>query len=227
VTAARIHPTAIVEADVFIGDGSAIWDNVHIRHGARIGHHTIVGEKSYLAYDAQIGNFVKINAFVYICAGVTIEDGAMISAGTVFTNDRNPRAANADLTALRSSDPDENTLLTVVARGATIGAHCTIGPGVSIGRFAMVGMGSLVTRQVPDYHLVHGHPARSMGCVCRCGEVLERFDGHTNAHRNGHSDGHSDGHTNGSSVARRVQCSRCGLRYEIAGQAVTEIGVVV
>ena len=84
--ATRIHPTAIIEHDVTIGDGSSIWDNVHIRHGATIGRDCIVGEKSYIAYDVRIGNLVKINAMVYICTAVTIEDGVMISAGTVFTN---------------------------------------------------------------------------------------------------------------------------------------------
>lgn len=170
--APRIHPTAFVEAGVTIGDGSSIWDTVHIRHGATIGEECIVGEKTYVAYDVKIGNRVKINAFVYICAAVTIEDGVMISAGTVFTNDRFPRATTPDLKTLRSSDPDEETLPTLVREGATIGAHCTIGNDLEIGRFAMVGMGALVTKSVPDFHLAIGVPARSVGYVCRCGKVL-------------------------------------------------------
>ena len=88
----RIHPTALVEEGVEIGAGSSVWDNVHIRHHARIGEQCIVGEKSYIAYEVKIGHRVKINAMVYICAAVTIEDGVMISAGTIFTNDRFPRA---------------------------------------------------------------------------------------------------------------------------------------
>lgn len=168
----RIHPAAFVEDGVTIGDGSSIWDTVHIRHGASIGEECIVGEKTYIAYDVKIGNRVKINAFVYICAAVTIEDGVMISAGTVFTNDRFPRATTPDLKTLRSSDPDEETLPTLVREGATIGAHCTIGNDLEIGRFAMVGMGALVTKSVPDFHLAIGAPARSVGYVCRCGKVL-------------------------------------------------------
>lgn len=168
----RIHPTAFIEDGVTIGDGSSIWDTVHIRHGASIGEECIVGEKTYIAYDVKIGNRVKINAFVYICAAVTIEDGVMISAGTVFTNDRFPRATTPDLKTLRSSDPDEETLPTLVREGATIGAQCTIGNDLEIGRFAMVGMGALVTKSVPDFHLVIGAPARSVGYVCRCGKVL-------------------------------------------------------
>jgi UDP-2-acetamido-3-amino-2,3-dideoxy-glucuronate N-acetyltransferase len=168
----RVHPTAIVEEGVTIGPGSSIWDNVHIRHGASIGEECIVGEKTYVAYDVKIGNRVKINAFVYICAAVTIEDGVMISAGTVFTNDRFPRATTVDLKKLRPSEPDEETLPTLVREGATIGAQCTIGNDLSIGRFAMVGMGALVTRSIPDFHLAIGQPARSIGYVCRCGKVL-------------------------------------------------------
>jgi acetyltransferase-like isoleucine patch superfamily enzyme len=168
----RVHPTALVEPGVSIGKGSSIWNAAHIRHGATLGEECIVGEKTYIAYDVRIGNRVKINAFVYICAAVTIEDGVMISAGTVFTNDRFPRATTPDLKKLRSSDPDEETLRTLVREGATIGAHCTIGNDLVIGRFAMVGMGALVTKSVPDFHLVIGAPARSVGYVCRCGKVL-------------------------------------------------------
>src|SRR6266852_914287 len=165
-----IHPTAIIEANVAIGRGTSIWDNVHIRHDTTIGEECIVGEKTYIAYDVKIGNRVKINAFVYICAPVTIEDGVMISAGTIFTNDRFPRAATPDLKQLRTSEPDEHTLPTLVREGATIGAGSVIGNDLTIGRFAMVGMGALVTRSVPDFHLVIGSPARSVGCVCRCGQ---------------------------------------------------------
>src|SRR5438552_5383287 len=171
----RLHPTAIVEEGVQIGPGSSVWDNVHIRHGAQIGEECIIGEKSYVAYDVKIGNRVKINAFVYICTAVTIEDGVMVSAGTVFTNDRFPRATTPDLRKLRSSEPDEHTRPTLVRQGATIGAGSIIGNDLVIGRFAMVGMGSLVTKSVPDFYLVLGHPAASVGCVCRCGQLLLHF----------------------------------------------------
>ncbi len=171
----RIHPTAILEDDVRLGPGTSVWDSVHIRHGATLGEECIVGEKSYIAYDVRIGNRVKINAMVYICYGVTIEDGVMISAGTIFTNDQFPRATTPDLRVLRSSDPDAETHKTTVAAGATIGAGCVIGNNLRIGRFAMVGMGSVVTRSVPDFHLVVGNPARSVGCVRRCGKPLVKW----------------------------------------------------
>lgn len=171
----RIHPTAIIEDNVTLGEGTSIWDNVHIRHGASLGDECIVGEKTYIAYDVKIGNRVKINAMVYICAAVTIEDGVMISASTTFTNDRFPRATTPDLKSLRPSDPDEHTLPTLVRTGATIGAGCIIGNDLRIGRWAMVGMGSLVTRSVPDFHLVIGSPARSIGAVCKCGLLFHKF----------------------------------------------------
>ena len=152
----RVHSTAIVESDVQIGEGTSIWDNVHIRHSARIGEQCIVGEKSYIAPDVVIGNRVKINAFVYICSAVTVEDGVMLSAGVIFTNDRYPRATTPDLLQLRGSEPDEHTLPTLVREGATIGAGCRIGCDLAIGRFAMIGMGSVVTKSVPDFTLVIG-----------------------------------------------------------------------
>jgi len=169
---ARVHPTAIVEDGVAIGAGSSVWDSVHIRHDTTIGEQCIVGEKTCIAYDVSIADRVKINSFVYICTAVTIETGVMISAGTIFTNDRFPRATTADLSELRSSDPDEETLPTLVREGATIGAASVIGCDLEIGRFAMVGMASVVTKSVGDFHLVIGHPARLVGFVCRCGQKI-------------------------------------------------------
>jgi UDP-2-acetamido-3-amino-2,3-dideoxy-glucuronate N-acetyltransferase len=208
IVAARIHPTAIVEDGVTLGSGTSVWDNVHIRHGASIGDECIVGEKSYIAYDVRVGNRVKINASVYICAEVTIEDGVMISAGTVFTNDRFPRACTNDLSALRTSDPDEHTLATVVGAGATIGANATIGPGLRIGRYAMIGMGSVVTKPVPDHHLAIGNPARSVGLVCRCGALLARFND-----------------LDDDAVAE-VRCQTCMDTYSLVGRALARLGEV-
>ena len=190
-----IHPTAMIEEDVVIGAGTRIWDNVHIRRAAQIGEECIVGEKTYIAYDVQIGNRVKINAFVYICNAVTIEDGVMVSAGTIFTNDRFPRATTPDLKHLRPSEPDEHCLPTLVREGATIGAGCVIGNDLSIGRFSMVGMGSVVTKSVRDFHLVLGNPARTVGCVCRCGNIVASFHSYD--------------------FAAEVACPSCNLPYSI------------
>jgi len=203
-SAVRIHPTAIIEQDVKLGAGTAILDNVHIRHGTRIGEQCIVGEKTHVSYDVSIGHRVKINSFVYICHAVTIEDGVMISARVVFTNDRYPRATTPDLTRLRSSDPNEDTQPTLVRQGATIGAASTIGCDLVIGRFAMVGMASVVTKSVPDFALVAGNPARCIGYVCRCGNPLIRF-------------------FQGSlASSTELECNRCGLRFELVGGLVSE-----
>lgn len=172
---AMIHPTAIVEDGVDVGDGTAVWSHVHLRRGATIGRECIVGEKTYVAGGVAIGDRVKINAMVYVCTGVTLEDGVMVSAGVLFTNDRFPRATTPDLTELRPSEADEHTLPTVVREGATIGAGAVVGSGLEVGRFAMVGMGSVVTRPVPDFHLVVGNPARAIALVCRCGEPWRRL----------------------------------------------------
>jgi UDP-2-acetamido-3-amino-2,3-dideoxy-glucuronate N-acetyltransferase len=204
----RIHPTALIEEGVKIGEGSSVWDNVHIRHGAQIGEECIVGEKTYIAYDVKIGHRVKINAMVYICAAVTIEDGVMISAGTLFTNDRFPRATTPDLKELRASEPDDETLATLVREGSTIGAGCVIGCGLTIGRFAMVGMGSLVTKTIPDFHLAIGHPAVSVGCVCRCGHIVVRFP------------------KGGTLDVESSACEKCGARYGIKNGTVSELGVM-
>lgn len=198
-----VHPTAIVEEGAAIGEGTAIWDGVHVRGPSRIGSQCIVGEKSYIAYDVEIGDKVKINAHVYICAGVRIGDGVMVSAGTIFTNDRFPRATDSDLESLRPSEPDSETLRTVVADGATIGAGAIVGPGIEIGRWCMVGMGSVVTKSVADFHLVAGNPARSIGAVCRCGHPLLRFHP-------------------GSEPTVDVECVRCARRYAIHSGQVSE-----
>jgi acetyltransferase-like isoleucine patch superfamily enzyme len=190
----KIHPTALLEEGVEIGEYSSIWDSVHIRRNSRIGHHTSVGEKSYIAYDVRIGNFVKINAFVYICTGVEIEDMCMISAGTTFTNDRFPRSMNRELSDLETSDPTEETLHTKVKKGCTIGAGAVIGPGITLGEFSMIGMGSVVTKNVPLQGLVVGNPARLVGYVCLCGPRLVNLN---QAH----------------AVEWQITCERCGRLY--------------
>jgi UDP-2-acetamido-3-amino-2,3-dideoxy-glucuronate N-acetyltransferase len=197
-----IHQSALVEANVVLGPRTKVWDNVHIRHGAVLGSDCIVGEKSYIAYDVRIGNYVKINASVYICALVTIEDFVMISAHTVFTNDKFPRAFDPDMSGLASSDPNEETLPTIVRQGVTIGANATIGCGIELGKFSMVGMGAVVTKSVPDYGLVFGNPARLQGYVCMCGPML--------------------GPKDIFEKQEIVACHRCGRQYRFDGNQVQE-----
>jgi acetyltransferase-like isoleucine patch superfamily enzyme len=205
MTAPGIHPTAIIEPGVTLGAGTAVWDNVHIRRDTTLGDECVVGEKTYIAYGVRIGHRVKINSFVYVCTAVTIEDGVMVSAGTIFTNDRFPRATTPDLKHLRPSEPDEHTLPTLVREGATIGAGCVIGNDLTVGRFAMVGMGSVVTKSVPDFHLVVGNPARTAGAVCRCGQLLARF-------------------TEPTATPERLPCPACGRAYRRDGIDIEEIG---
>ena len=201
--AARIHPTAIIEENVSIGDETSVWDNVHIRQSTSIGKQCIIGGKSTIAYGVRIGNRCKINSSVYICTEVTIEDGVMISAGTIFTNDRFPRATSPDLKTLRSSDPDEHTESTLVCEGATIGAGCIIGSNLIIGRWAMVGLGSVVTKSIPAFHLVLGSPAKSRGAVCRCGQLLSMFTDRQTDHE-------------------EYECSSCARTYARSGFVITE-----
>jgi acetyltransferase-like isoleucine patch superfamily enzyme len=198
VKPAFVHPTALVEEGVVLGVNTRVWDGVHIRKGARLGHDCIVGEKTYIAYDVAIGNFVKINAVVYVCAGVTIGDFCMISAHTVFTNDRFPRSGNRALTGLETSDPTDETLHTRLMRGVTIGANATIGPGVTLGEFSMVGMGSVVTKDVPAHALVVGNPARVAGWLSACGEPLLRGG-------------------DAASAVRALHCDRCDREYAFDG----------
>ena len=202
---ARIHASAIIEGGVRIGPRSAVWDSVHIRGPeTEIGADCIVGEKTHIAYGVRIADRVKINAFVYVCTAVTIEVGVMISAGTIFTNDVFPRATTPDLSSLRPSDPDESTRPTRVCEGATIGARTVIGSDLVVGRFSMIGMGSVVTRSVDDFHLMVGHPARPIGYLCRCGLPFVRF-------------------AVGQSVEGEWTCSHCARRFHVQRGLVTEL----
>jgi acetyltransferase-like isoleucine patch superfamily enzyme len=202
----HIHPTALIERGVVLGRGSSVWDNVHIRHDTIIGDECIIGEKTYIAYGVRIGNRCKINSFVYICTAVTLDDGVMVSAGTIFTNDRFPRATTPDLSKLRTSDPDEHTRPTRVREGATIGAGCVIGNDLTIGRFAMIGMGAVVTHSIPDFVLAVGNPAVPVGAVCRCGQLLLR-----------HPAGQAPHH-------QALGCCSCGRQYEYRmGQVVERL----
>jgi len=202
--AVRIHPTALIEDGVVIGPGTSIWDNVHVRGPSTIGRDCIIGEKTYVAYGVRIGDYVKVNAQVYVCTGVTLEDRVFVAAGVVFTNDRFPRAFVDGHEGLAPSDPNEDTLETVVHTGATIGARAVIGPGLEIGAFSMIGMGAVVAGDVPPHALAFGSPARVHGWVCVCGTPVVR----------GEADGNGNGNGNGSDSPR---CGRCGRRYRLGG----------
>ena len=156
------HPTAIVESDA-IGEGTKIWHFVHVREGARIGANCVIGKSAYIDAHVEIGNGVKIQNFVSVYKGVRIEDEVMVGPSVTFTNDLYPRAFLWN---------DDKITPTVVKKGASIGANSTIICGVTIGRYAMIGAGSVVTNDVPDFGLVYGNPAELRGFVCYCGRKL-------------------------------------------------------
>lgn len=157
-----------------IGFGASIWNNCQVRENASIGRGSILGKDVYVDFDVQIGDHVKIQNGAYIYHGTIIESGVFIGPGVIFTNDKRPRAINPDGTIKGNSDWDVSPIR--VCYGASIGAGAIILPNVTIGRFAMVGAGSVVTRDVGDYALVLGNPARQIGYVCICGEKIVDAD---------------------------------------------------
>jgi acetyltransferase-like isoleucine patch superfamily enzyme len=164
------HSTSDVSPHATIGDGTKIWQHCQVREGAVLGRNCILSKGVYIDAGVHIGNNVKIQNGISVYHGVTLEDGVFCGPHCVFTNDRQPRAINADGT-LKSAD-DWLVSETLVKMGASIGAHATIVCGITIGRWAMIGAGSVVTRTVPDYGLVYGTPARLRGFVCPCGDKL-------------------------------------------------------
>jgi acetyltransferase-like isoleucine patch superfamily enzyme len=170
LSGAVIHPAAAVDSRASIGAGTRVWHWTQIREGATIGAESIVGKGCYIDADVQIGSRVKIQSNVSIFHGVTIEDGVFVGPHVCFTNDKTPRAITPD-GALKAAD-DWTVSPTLVRYGASIGANATIVCGVTVGRFAMVAAGAVVTRDVPDFGLVMGNPAQLVGYVCPCGARL-------------------------------------------------------
>ena len=168
----KVHPSADVSPKAEIGDGTVIWQHVQIRERAKIGSNCILSKGVYIDTGVTIGNNVKIQNNVSVYHGVTLEDGVFLGPHCVFTNDKIPRAINPDGSLKRGDDWSVSP--TLIRQGASIGANATIICGVIIGRWVMVGAGSVVTRDVPDYGLTWGNPARLRGFVCACGTRLEK-----------------------------------------------------
>jgi acetyltransferase-like isoleucine patch superfamily enzyme len=165
-----IHKTAQVHERAKIGDEARIWNWVQVREDAEIGANTILSKGVYVDFGVKIGRNVKVQNNVSIYHGVTIEDGVFVGPHVCFTNDKRPRAINPDGSLKAADDWEVSPIL--VRRGASLGANATILPGVTIGTFALVGAGAVVTRDVPAHAIVVGNPARPVGWACACGEKL-------------------------------------------------------
>jgi acetyltransferase-like isoleucine patch superfamily enzyme len=180
------HPTALVESDC-IGPGTRIWALAHVLKGAVIGRDCNVGDHCYIENGVTIGDEVVLKNGVSLWAGVTIENRVFVGPNVVFSNDLIPRAR-----VYR-----EEYGRTLIREGASLCANATLLCNITVGRFALVGAGAVVTRDVPDFGLVVGNPARLRGSVCRCGQQL-------------------------NFASERARCG-CGCRYRRAGRQVEEI----
>lgn len=160
--AANIHPNALIDDGVSIGAGTRVWAFAHILRNACIGEDSNICDHTLIEGKVQIGDRVTIKSGVYLWDGVIVEDDVFIGPAAVFTNDRKPRSKKY---------PDSLPEIRL-SRGCSIGGNATVLPGVRVGRWAMVGAGSVVTRDVPDFALVYGSPARFFNWVCVCGDKL-------------------------------------------------------
>ena len=163
-----VNEHAVVDDNVEIGEGTKIWHFTHVQSGAKIGHHCTIGQNVNVANNVSIGNYVKIQNNVSVYEGVTLEDYVFCGPSMVFTNIIDPRSKYPQVGA-------RYYIKTLVREGASLGANCTIVCGHTIGRFAFVGAGSVVTKDVPDFALVVGNPARVVGWVSEAGKKLS-FD---------------------------------------------------
>ena len=183
------HETACIEDDCTIGEGTKIWHFSHIMKGSVIGRQCNIGQNVVVSPGAVLGDGVKVQNNVSVYTGVICEDSVFLGPSCVFTNVINPRAF------LSRKDEFHRTL---VRHGASIGANVTIVCGCTIEKFAMIGAGAVVTKDVPDYALVYGVPSRIHGYVCECGEQIV-FSG------------------------QAAVCGACGKRYQMKGTEVEEM----
>lgn len=185
-----VHETSCVDEDCVIGEGTRIWHYSHVLTGSRIGKNCVIGQNVMIGPRVSVGNGCKIQNNVSVYTGVTLEEGVFVGPSATFTNVYNPRAFIERKNEFRSI---------VVRRGATIGANSTIVCGVTVGRYAFVGAGAVVRRDLPDYALAVGVPARVIGHVCICGVTL-----------------HCD-------ESGRAACGNCGSAYERKGRRIEPV----
>ena len=186
------HPTAVIDTPCEIGDETKIWHFVHVCAGAKVGKKCILGQNVMIADEAVVGNNVKIQNNVAVYSGITVEDDVFLGPSCVLTNVSNPRSQ-----VVRHNLYEK----TLIRRGATIGANATVLCGHTIGCYAFIGAGAVVTTDVPDYALMVGVPARQIGWMCHCGVRLP-------------TDGPGE---------TRMTCSSCGATFALVdGAAVRE-----
>ncbi len=184
MTGPLIHPTAEVDPGASIGEGASIWHQAQVREGAVVGPGCILGKGAYIDAGVRLGPNCKVQNYACIYHGTTLEEGVFVGPHAVFTNDQHPRAINAD--GSLKGEADWEVGQTLVRRGAAIGARAVVLPGVTIGCWALVAAGAVVTKDVPDHGLVAGNPARQAGWACVCARRL----------------------------SEKLVCPGCGRRYE-------------
>ena len=162
-----IHETARVSPEAAIGDGTKIWNEAQVRERARVGRECILGKGAYVGEGVVLGDRCKLENRASVFEGATLEDGVFVGPHAAFLNDKRPRAVTPDGRLKGAADWQVSP--THAKEGAAIGGGALILPGVTVGRWAMVGAGAVVTKDVPDFALVLGNPARQVGYVCRCG----------------------------------------------------------
>lgn len=182
-----VHESSYIDDNVTIGEGTKIWHFSHIQNGAVIGKNCSFGQNVNVSNNVKVGNGVKVQNNVSIYEGVELEDYVFCGPSMVFTNDLTPRAKYP-----KGSSGYKKTLL---KEGATVGANATIVCGHTIGKWAMIAAGAVVTKDVPDYALMAGIPAKQIGWVCECGEVLHN----------------------------KLSCKMCGRHYESDGDSIKEL----
>jgi UDP-2-acetamido-3-amino-2,3-dideoxy-glucuronate N-acetyltransferase len=192
----RAHESAFIDDGVSIGEGTTIWHVSHLMKGTRIGKHCRIGQNVVIGPDVTVGDGVKIQNNVSVYTGVTLEDDVFCGPSMVFTNVVNPRSEIVRMDELKA---------TLVRRGATLGANCTIVCGTTVGRYAFVAAGAVVSTNVPDYALMIGVPARRTGWMCRCGVKLASLS---------------------SASATSATCTACERSYVRAGEVVREASEV-
>jgi UDP-2-acetamido-3-amino-2,3-dideoxy-glucuronate N-acetyltransferase len=187
-----VNEYAVIDENVEIGEGTKIWHFTHVQSGAKIGKKCVLGQNVNIGNNVTIGNFVKIQNNVSVYEGVTLEDYVFCGPSMVFTNIKDPRSKYPQVGS-------QYYIKTLVKEGASLGANCTIVCGITIGRFALIGAGAVVTKDVPDFALVVGNPGKIVGWVSEAGEKLS-FD-----------------------AEGKAVCSRTGKSYKLVNGRVVEI----